>query len=130
MAVTKTIVKLNHLEALVKVVATTPGTETITLAGDLLKSNEELSGDTIRVNYGASEVTVQVGTELNITRNGVVICNYFENAEGFEMPWSADPQENTGDIVVTFTGKGTIYMRLLKLYGYRPKFRPEQGVNI
>ena len=83
MAVTKTIIKLNHLEALVKVVATTPGSATITLSGDLLKSNEELSGESLKVNYGASEVTVQVGTELNITRNGTVICNYFENAEGF-----------------------------------------------
>ena len=91
---------------------------------------------------------IRVATIIFMGGGSILLRNYIENmtglnkefidfitdekanAEGFEMPWSADPQENTGDIVVTFTGKGTIYMRLLKLYGYRPKFRPEQGVNI
>lgn len=130
MAVTKTIVKMNHIEVLVKCVATTAGTATISLNTDLLKSNEELSGETIRVNLGATETSVETGKEISITRGGTVICNYFENNDGFELPWGADPEQNTSDIVVTFTGKGTIYLRLLKVNGYRPKFRPEQGVNI
>lgn len=130
MAVTKYIVKQNHIEAIVKIVADAAGSATIDLDVDLLKSNEELFGGTPQVNIGAMEVSVQTGTEMNITRGGTLILNYFENSDGFEMPWTADPQNNTSDIVVTFTGKGTLYIRLLKLKGYRPLFRPEQGVNL
>lgn len=130
MAVTKSIVKLNHIEAVVKIVADAAGSATISLATDLLKSNEDLAGGAPEVNIGAMEVSVQTGTEMTMTRNGQLILNYFENSDGFEMPWTADPQNNTSDIVVAFTGKGTLYVRLLKLKGYRPKFRPEQGVNI
>lgn len=130
MAVTKYIVKQNHIEAIVKVVADAAGSATIDLDVDLLKTNEELFGGAPQVNIGAMEVSVQTGTEMNITRGGTLILNYFENSDGFEMPWTADPQNNTADIVVTFTGKGTLYIRLLKLKGYRPLFRPEQGVNL
>ena len=129
MAVTKFVVKQNHMEAIVKVVADAAGSATISLATDLLRTNEELFGGAPTVNLGAMEVSVQTGTEMTITRGGTLILNYFENSDGFEMPWTADPQNNTSDIVVTFTGKGTVYLRLLKLNGYRPKFRPEQGVD-
>lgn len=132
MAVSKYIVKQNHLEAIVKVVsdAAGGGSATISLATDLLKSNEELAGGTPIVNLGSTETSIQVNTEANITRNGVVIVNFFENTEQFELAFGADTQNNTSDIVVNFTGKGTIYMRLLKVRGYRPLFRPEQGVNL
>lgn len=132
MAITKTVIKQNHIEAIVKVVNDTTDSASITigLSTDLLKSNEDLAGGVPIVNLGAMETSIQVGTEANITRNGAVIVNFFENTEQFELPWCADTQNNTSDIVVNFTGKGTIYMRLLKLQGYRPKFRPEQGVNL
>lgn len=129
MAVTKFVVKQNHIEAIVKIVADAAGSATIALATDLLRTNEELFGGAPTVNLGAMEVSVQTGTEMTITRGGTLILNYFENSDGFEMPWTADPQNNTSDIVVAFTGKGTAYLRLLKLNGYRPKFRPEQGVD-
>ena len=131
MAIAKFVVKQNHIEAIVKVVndVAAPASITISLATDLLKTNEEIVGTPI-VNLGSMESAIQVGTEANITRNGVVIVNFFENTEQFEFGFGADPQNNTSDIVVNFTGKGTIYMRLLKLQGYRPKFRPEQGVNL
>jgi hypothetical protein len=132
MAVTKTIIKQNHIEAIVKVVndVAGAGSSTISLATDLLKSNEELSGETPTVNLGSVEATCSNNSEINITRNGVVIMNMFENFEQFELPWGADPQNNTHDLVVNFTGKGTVYIRLLKLKGYRSLFRPEQGVNL
>lgn len=129
MAVTKFVVKQNHMEAIVKIVADAAGSATIALATDLLRTNEELFGGAPTVNLGAMEVSVQTGTEMTITRGGTLILNYFENSDGFELPWTADPQNNTSDIVVAFTGKGTAYLRLLKLNGYRPKFRPEQGVD-
>lgn len=132
MAVTKTVLKQNHIEALVKVVNDTAGagSATITLATDLLKSNEELNGETPTVNVGSVEASVAVAGEVNLTRGGVVVMNMFENFEQFELPWGADVQNNTSDIVVNFTNKGTVYIRLLKVKGYRPLFRPEQGVNL
>lgn len=131
MAITKTVIKQNNIEAIVKVVNDTSDSASITigLATDLLKSNEELFGTQI-VNLGSSESSIQVGTEANITRNNQVIVNFFENTEQFEMGFGADTQNNTYDLTVNFTGKGTIYMRLLKIGGYRPLFRPEQGVNL
>lgn len=130
MAITKTVLKQNHIEAIVKVVADAAGTSTIVLASDLLKSNEELSGATPVVNIGAIEHSCANGGVTTITRGGVLINNMFENTVGFELPWGADSQNNTSDIVVTFTAAGTVYLRLLKLAGYRPLFRPEQGVNL
>jgi len=132
MAITKTVLKQNHIEALVKVVndANESATTTFELAVDLLKSNEELSGAVPTVNIGSVECSISVGTEANITRNSVVILNLFENTDRFDLPFGADSQNNTSDIVVNFTGKGTVYIRLLKLAGYRPLFRPEQGVNL
>lgn len=131
MAITKTIIKLNHIEAIVKIVndAASAASSTITLNTDLLKSNEVLSGATPAVHLSATETSVPPGGEISITRDGTVICNYFENNVGFELPWGADTQNPTSDIVVSFTLKGTIYLRLLKVAGYRPTFRPEQGVN-
>ena len=132
MAITKTVLKQNHIEALVKVVndANESATITFELAVDLLKSNEELSGADPTVNIGSVECSVSVGAEANVTRDSVVILNLFENTDRFELPFGADSQNNTSDIVVNFTGKGTVYIRLLKLAGYRPLFRPEQGVNL
>jgi hypothetical protein len=132
MAITKTVLKQNHIEALVKVVndVSDAASATFTLATDLLKSNEELTGVSPVVNISSIECTISVGSEASITRNSVVILNMFENTDRFEMAFGADSQNNTSNITVNFTGKGTVYIRLLKLAGYRPLFRPEQGVNI
>ncbi len=130
MAIRKTLIKQNHIESLWKVVndVASPATVTISLTTDLLRSDENLV-DTQIVNLGAMETAIQVGTEANIVRNGVVIVNFFENTEQFELPWGADTENNTSDLVVNFTGKGTIYMRLLKVKGYQAKYRPEQGIG-
>lgn len=132
MAIAKTIIKLNHIEALVKITNDTAGvaSATIDLNVDLLKANEELNGAPVLVNLGATETSVPVGAEINIVRGAAFICNFFENNDGFELPWGADTQANDTDITVNFTNKGTIYLRLLKVSGFRPKFRPEQGVNV
>jgi hypothetical protein len=130
MSISKTVIKLNHIEAIVKVVCNviSGGTQTITLNSDILKSNEDLVGSPV-VNLGSIECSIQVGSEANITRNNQVIMTMFENTKQFDLPWTADTQNNTSDIVVNFTGKGTVYIRLLKLKGYLPKFRPEQGID-
>jgi hypothetical protein len=132
MAIRKKIIKQNHIEAIVKVVNPDAAAASVTigLATDLLRSDEELvPGVTPTVNLGSMETSVQINTEANITRNGIVIVNFFENTEQFEMGFGADTENNTSDLVVNFTGKGTIYMRLLKVKGYRAKFRPEQNTT-
>lgn len=130
MAISKTIVKMNHIEALVKVVADAAGSVTIDLDVDLLKSNEVLNGETPIVNIGAIEHATANGGVTTITRNGTLVMNMFENTVGFELPWGADTQLNTNDIVVALSAAGTVYIRLLKVKGYAPTFRPEQGVNL
>ena len=132
MAISKTIIKMNHIEAIVKVVndVASPGSVTFVLATDLLKSNEQLNGRTPIVNIGQVEASLADTGESSIVRGGVVINNVFENTLGFEMNWGADTQKNTSDIVVNMSTKGTMYIRLLKVDGYMPLFRPEQGVNV
>lgn len=131
MAINKYIVKLNHNEAVVKIVndAAAPASATISLTTDLLKSNETLSGDAPKVNISHTEAGIEDLGIITIVRNGVTIANLFENTVGYSVPWAADSQENASNIVVNFTLRGTIYIRLLKLQGYKPNFRPEQGVN-
>lgn len=132
MAISKTIIKLTHVEAVVKVIndAASPASATISLATDLLKSNEELTGETPVVNLGTVDVGIANGGEATITRGGVLISNMFENTLGYLMEFGADPTNNTSDVVVNFTNKGTMFIRLFKIKGYRPLFRPEQGVNL
>jgi hypothetical protein len=131
MAIHKYIVKLNHNEAVIKIVndAPEPAQYIITLDGDLLKDNEALSGDTPKVNISHTEAGIEDLGVISIVRNDVTIANYFENTVGYSLPWAADSEENTSDIEVNFTLRGTIYIRMLKLQGYAPNFRPEQGID-
>lgn len=132
MAISKTVIKLTHTEAVVKIVNDVAGaaSATISLSTDLLKSNEELTGETPVVNLGTVDVGLSNGTEATITRGGTLISNMYENTLGYLMEFGADPTQNTSDVVVNFTGKGTMFVRLFKIKGYRPLFRPEQGVNL
>lgn len=131
MAIHKYIVKLNHQEAVIKIVndAAAPASYTITLNSDLLKSNETLSGETPTVNISHTEAGIEDLGVVSIVRNGVTVANLFENTVGYALPWAADSEQNTHDIQVNFTLRGTIYIRLLKLHGYKPNFRPEQGIE-
>ena len=132
MALIKRIIKLNHVEALVKIVKTIPNTSetvTISLATDLLRSNEELSGEPVTVAISSIETSLANSGQTDIVRNGEVIVNLFENTTGVEFAYGADTTNSTSDIVVNMNQPGTVYMRLLKHHGYRPLFRPEQGVN-
>lgn len=132
MAVNKYITHLNHTNATIKVIsdASTGGSATIGLTTDLLKSNESLSGETVMVNLGPVESSCETNKEIVLTRNGAIVMNLSENSDYFALEFGSDPHNNTHDLVVNFTGKGTVYIRLFKLKGYRPNFRPEQGVNL
>jgi len=129
MAISKTIIKLSHIESVIKVVADAAGSITIGLATDLLKSNEELDGATPKVNIGAIDSAISNNSVVSVTRNAVLNMNLFENTQQMPMEYGADSTNNTFDIGVATTGACTVYFRLLKLQGYRPLFRPEQGIE-
>jgi hypothetical protein len=132
MAARKTLVKMNHIEALYKFVndVDSPASLTIDIDVDLLKSNETLSGSPVKVAISNIDSSIAITKEVNIVRNSVVIMNLFENTNMMPFLYGADKENETHDITVNFTGKGTVYMRLIKEDGFKPNFRPEQGVNV
>jgi hypothetical protein len=131
MAITKYIQKNTHLDAVVKVVNEGGGASTtIGLLTDLLKNNEtQRPGVTPRVNVSSMELSIAAGSKLTISRGGVTTTMLFSETESLTNEFSADSQGNDQDIVVTFTGEGMLSLRLLKVAGYMPNFRPEQGIS-
>jgi hypothetical protein len=128
MAISKYISKLNHIEGVIKVVNDVAGaaSTTITLNSDLLKGNETLSG-TPKVNLSAVEAAIANNGKVTITRGGKVVGLYFENTNQILNVYGADSENNTSDLTVSFTGEGMVIIRLLKLEGFKPNFRPGQG---
>ena len=127
MAIRKQIVKMNHVEALVKVINDgASASVTLDLDVDLLKSNEfKTPGKTQKVAIAALEWSIATDTgNIQITRNSVLTHNLFANRD-ITMSYGADHEQSASDIVVTMTA-GTLYIRLLKVDGYTPEFRPEQ----
>lgn len=125
MAVVKTILKKTHQEAVVKV-SGTAATATISLASDLLPTNQALTaGGTPTVNIIGAHWTGANGCVITVTRNSVVILN----ANGdqptnfdFEGLGFVDSVGNTSDIEVAISGAaGQIYLQLRKVNGYSTK---------
>jgi hypothetical protein len=128
MAIKKNLVKLNHIDSVVKILndVETADTVTVTLQTDLLKSNETLTvGKSPKVAISSIEWSVNTSTGyIVIVRNGKVIQRLYGTGE-MTNAFSADHEEEDSDIQVTMTG-GTAYIRLLKVQGYTPTFQPEQ----
>ena len=125
MAVVKTILKKTHQEAVVKV-SGTAATATISLASDLLPTNQALtSGGTPRVNIIGAHWTGANGCAITITRNSVVILNASADQPtnfDFEGLGFVDNVENASDIEVAVSGaSGQIYLQLRKVDGYSTK---------
>lgn len=129
MAISKTVIKLNHIEAVVKIVNDTAvdATIAIDLDVDLLKPNEVIEG-TVKVAISQMEFSVAEAAFITITRNAVPVY-VLSSTEAFDLSYGADHTEEQSDILVTM-GKGTLLIRLLKADGFEPKFRPEQGVQL
>jgi hypothetical protein len=125
MAITKTILKLTHIDAVVKVVNTAASASvTIALATDLLRSDETLSG-TLDVRLSTVEYGIGTGGG-NIVRNSVDVLEMPAANHGmFTYELANDPTQSASDLVVTI-GQGTAFIRLLKVNGYKPNFTPEQ----
>jgi hypothetical protein len=129
MAITKSVIKLTHQEAFVKIIndTATAGPITIALATDLLKGDETLSGALdVRLS------SVEYGLNANggrIIRNGVNVLEMPAANHGlFTHDTCNDPTQKASDLVVTL-GQGTVIIRLLKVTGYLPNNRPAQGVG-
>ena len=110
----KTILKNTPIHSVVKIHGA--GTETITLATDLLYTNQTAS--TPKVNISAIHWSVPGTTEATITRNSVVhwrlVGAFSHSFNGF-----SDISENTSNIVITIpAGGGSVILELLKVDGY------------
>jgi len=125
MPVAKTVLKKSHQEAVVKV-AGTAASATISLASDLLHTNQVLiSGGTPTANIIGMHWSGATGSSITVVRGGVTILSI--NAEqannfDFEGLGFVDTVGNTSDIVVTIAGaEAAIYLQLRKVAGYDTK---------
>jgi hypothetical protein len=125
MAVTKTVLKKAHQEAVVKV-AGTAASATISLASDLLHTNQALtSGGTPTVNIVGAHWTGAPTSTITIVRNSVTIMSIAADQPtnfDFEGLGFVDSIGNTSDIVVTIAGgEAAVYLQLRKIAGYDDK---------
>lgn len=132
MAIRKQLIKMNHVEAVYKIIndIDTVGTITVGLATDLKRADETLTGNGIipKVAIRCMEWSVEDGVgQITISRNGVV-TQRMHSSTSIIQPYGADRDGEQHDIVVSMTG-GTLIMHLIKEQGYTPDFRPEQGVG-
>lgn len=128
MAVTKTIIKTTHQDAIVKV-AGTAGSATISLATDLLPAaGQGLDGAVQTVEIVCVMVAGLLNNATTVTRNSVNILTLAgENSVNFDFQGQGfrDPIEATKDIVVTIAGaEGQIYLKLRKVNGYANYIEP------
>lgn len=131
MAVTKTILKKTHQEAVVKV-AGTAAAATISLASDLLPTGQilEVAGTPAVNIVGVSWTGATLGI-ITIVRGGVTVMTLQSDAAG-NLDFSGqmmipDTIGNTSDIVVTISGaQAECWLRLRKVAGYQTTIQPEQ----
>jgi hypothetical protein len=130
MAITKHIQRLTHLEAVYKIINEGgAASTTLGLTTDLVKNNESIApGVTPKVNISNCEIAIADFHKIRITRGGVLVAIFFENTGEFTWVDGADNQNNDQDLVIEFSGDGMIQINLLKIQGYLPNFRPEQGI--
>ena len=125
MAVTKTVLKAAENETVVKVQGTAAAA-TIALATDILASTQVVDGATQKVNIAGISWTGAANSQIQITRNSVVIATLIgETAAQFDFTGQgmvSDTTENTKDIVVTISGaQAECWIRLKKVSGYKSK---------
>jgi hypothetical protein len=127
MAITKTILKLTHIDAVVKIVndSSTPASVTIAVATDLKRADETQTG-TIDVRLSTVEYGLGTGGGKIMRSTADVLEMPASNHGMFTYELGNDPTQSNQDLVVTI-GQGTVFIRLLKVAGYVPTFKPEQN---
>jgi hypothetical protein len=122
MAATKTVIKKTNKDAIIRIVATANSdTSTIDLQTDLKLTNETL-GANQKVYVTAAFFST--ASNVSLTRNSVVVANYFGGGDHIDSEWVLTDQE-THDIVVTFGGAGMILLHLKKIDGYNDPIETE-----
>lgn len=121
---TKTVLKLTPIHAVVKIVGS--GSATISLATDLLRSNEVAATPVVNIS-GIYWSIPASGQNATISRNSVVqwdlAGSYHQEFSGF-----ADVDANTTDIVVAIpAGGGTVIVELVKVNGFGNTSHRNQG---
>jgi len=132
MAVTKTVLRATHQEAVVKV-AGTAAAGTISLASDLLPATGQIlkSGGTPTVNIVGVTWSGAIGGVITITRNSVTVMTLVADNPG-QLDFAGqgmvpDTINNTNDIVVTIgTNQAECWLKLRKVAGYQTTIEPEQ----
>ena len=119
------ILKNTAQEVVVKV-AGTAGSDTISLATDILAPTQELDGGTQTVNIVGIAWMGAVGSSIQITRNSTVVMTMGSEAAAlFDFTGQGmvpDTTENTSDLTVTITGtQAECWIRLRKVSGYKTK---------
>lgn len=129
MAVTKTILKNTHQEAVIKVEGTADAA-VIDLDVDLVNSGQSAStvNDQV-VNIVGMVWTGATGGVITITRNAVVIATLLAEASGnidFNgQDMIPDTIENDQDITVTISGaQAELWLRVRKVSGYDNYIEP------
>ena len=132
MAVVKSFLKLTETDCVVKV-AGTAGAATITLASDLLRSTEALTGggETPKVVITTLTWSGDANGVMTIARGGVTVFTLLASASAqldlngqFTVP---DNTNATSDIVVTISGgQSELIMRVQKVTGYSSKIETSQ----
>lgn len=121
MAVTKTILKNTHQEAVVKI-SGTAASATIDISVDLLNAKQALNGSTVRVDIIDCIVTGLLGSGITVVRNSVPILAFApENSIklSFEGEGFRENIQNNANIVVTISGaEAHIYLVLRKVTGF------------
>lgn len=131
MAVTKTVIKKTHQEAVVKV-AGTAAAATISLATDLVAAGQ-IADTEASQNVSIVGVTWTGATNgiVEIKRNDVVIMTLQANAAGMlyfdGQSMIPETVESLSNIVVTISGaQAECWLKLRKVSGYKTTVEPEQ----
>lgn len=130
MAVTKTIMKKTHQEAVIKI-AGTAAAATVDLSVDVTAAGQVLDGDIQRASITGVTWTGGTNGVITITRNNVVVMTLQANAAGMMFfdgqTMIPDNTEEASDIVVTISGaQAECWLKIRKVSGYKTTVEPEQ----
>ena len=125
MAVTKTVLKNTHQEAIVKI-AGTSDTAIIDIQADILNSAQALDGDTQTVNIVGVMWSGATNGQIQITRNSTIIKTMVTDAADYHdysgQDMCPETTANTYDISVAISGaQAECWLKLRKVGGYKSK---------
>lgn len=126
MAAVKTVLKKTTNKVIVRVTATTAAdSATIDLQTDCKLTNETLVAGADSQLVNISKVFWSTGTDVKLERNEVLVSHFFGGGVVDESDWVIADQQSK-DIVITFSGPGTIMLLLSKVAGFNTPIEDAQ----